>query len=311
MKSQSEQVMQQHVAIWRFLGFWPLPSDRFYHNIFFAYMRLTCIILFPLGMILAIPEAKDVDELTNVLMPVTVGFLSSAKSICIIQNNSRIKRLFDIMRQLDSTEAIGGPKDARKEQQILNKAMIFAKGMMNYWLTINILCAIASMLRVLFFTDGEIAWPSVYPWSWKDNYYVYLATVIMQFAYTLFYAACTLELYGPAAYILLSAYLQVLGLRLSSLGYSKDGRRRIEEFSRSLESKLAREIELIESIKYYEICLRLVWCGCTNIKINIDLISVFFTDTLNVLTKYLAYIIACSLVSVDCTSAHQRSSYWS
>lgn len=260
MKYQSEQVMQQHVAIWRFLGFWPLPSDRFYHYIFFGYMRLTCIILFPLGMILAIPEAKDVDELTNVLMPVTVGFLASAKSLCIIYNNSRIKRLFGIMHQLDSTEAIGGPEDAREEQNILNDALKLAKGMMNYWLTINILCAIASMLRVLIFTDGEIAWPSVYPWSWNDNYYVYLATVIMQFAYTLFYGACTLELYGPAAYILLSAYLQVLGLRLRSLGYSKDGLRRFDELVPSIESKLARELELIECIKYYETCLRFVRC---------------------------------------------------
>lgn len=111
MKSQSEQVMQQHVAIWRFLGFWPLPTDRFYHKIFFAYMRLTCIILFPLCMTLAIPEAKNVDELTNVLMPVTVGFLASAKSICIIWNNRRIKQLFGIMVQLDSARAVGGPED--------------------------------------------------------------------------------------------------------------------------------------------------------------------------------------------------------
>lgn len=106
---------------------------------------------------------------------------------------------------------------------------------------------------------------------------MYVATVIMQFAYTMFYAACTLELYGPAAYILLAAYLEVLGLRLRSLGYSKDGRRIVDESSRSLESHRARELELIECIKYYEICLQFVF-GIWFRNNQLKLISVFLTQ---------------------------------
>lgn len=244
----SMQIMKPHYIIWRACGLWPLPSDKLPYRIYCNFMHITCFFLFNLVILLGIRQADGMNDVIDIILPSTTTVLVSIKSLLFIQNQAKMRVLFDVMQKLEASTV-----DVAFERDILQRTK---RSITTLFIGLNIGCY-ASLLMIfisaILSTPRKLLWTSYVPFEWEhtDSMKPYWTAMTFQFSCNFFIGVLytTMDGSGPSLYSIFTAFLEILGSRLESIGQRKAANVKDNDF-------VSVEKELHACIRYHSLCLR-------------------------------------------------------
>lgn len=159
--------------------------------------------------------AADLNEMLEVFLILPTG-LGGVKAWLIIRDQRLMNELFQLMDELDS-HVIGDKyrlviKEAVRRVQKL--AWILGVG---YFCSASGLCLAAILSK-----DRVLVWTFWLPFDYQQTKIVYIIVLTYQVIVSYFMGLILLavDVYSGTMYIMLSAHLDVLGMRLKELGHS-------------------------------------------------------------------------------------------
>lgn len=244
----SMQIMKPHYIIWRACGLWPLPSDKLPYRIYCNFMHITCFFLFNLVILLGIGQADGMNDVIDIILPSTTTVLVSIKSLLFIQNQAKLRVLFDVIHKLEASTV-----NVAFERDILQRNK---RSITKLFIGLNIGCY-ASLLMItisaILSTPRKLLWKSYVPFEWEDTESMtpYWSAMTFQFSCNFFIGVLytTMDGSGPSLYSIFTAFLEILGTRLESIGQRK-------AISNKEDDYVYVEEELHVCIRYHQLCLR-------------------------------------------------------
>lgn len=248
----SMQIMKPHYIIWRACGLWKLPSDRLPYKLYCKFVHLTCLFLFNFLIILGIAQADGMNDVIDILLPSTTTVTISIQALFIIRNQDKIQVLFDVMRELEFST-----KDKAFERAILERKKRDAARLFIY-MSIGCYCSIILVFAAaILTTPRKLMWTTWVPFEWEytDSLTPYWIAMIFQISCNAVIGVLytTVDNCGPSLYITFTAFLEILGSRLESVGEEKSN---CDNSRLNGETDEAVEEELHDCIRYHNLCLR-------------------------------------------------------
>lgn len=240
----SHGILQVHMTIWRFFGLRTYATDSLTYKIYTRLLHFIFGLIFYGCVCANVLNPQTDEELSLLGTSIVVITVTLIKARCIMQNQQLCEKLMQLMNTLEKD--IDGDEELYiwRARQNAKKAFVSLGGS-------ALICGILFGLYAAVQPENSLIWPSVYPFDWQQNKRIYWAVLVLQFCYTMFYELLmtTSNTYGPSMFMLLTAYFEVLGLRLSRLGRSRVADEAYHDNDIS-------EKELISCIKYHNLCFK-------------------------------------------------------
>lgn len=221
------RVLQAHRFIWRLGGIWPQPSDSWPYRVYSVLIFVATSLIFNGCMLLRLVQHHTVDEAVECLLPATTTVMTTVK-ICIhLYNQRRFERLFALMRDLDAQLAESVAVTSEKAVTIRDVAVRRSRNLLlmiscSSYSAITLACV---MVLLWGGADRRLMWPAWFPVDWEHNDGWYYGLVGFQYVSNMYIGMIytSMNTYAPAMFIVLSAYLEMLGENLSRLGAAEHG----------------------------------------------------------------------------------------
>lgn len=216
MLYQSWKILKRHILVLRYSGVWPDKEDScLCYTAYTIIIILVCFLFFPIGIWRSLIISDTLSDFIFKLPPSIYPVFLSTKTISLIYKKRSFRKLFDLLAELEEAAAQTiEEKNAIKKSQFEAKCLFIGIGVINaLYTTGNAFLAITN-------DERKLMWPSVYPFNWENSLLLYYLTLSLQYFVTMYFALITmpLEINGPACFIMLSTFLNILGKRLSCLG---------------------------------------------------------------------------------------------
>lgn len=228
--------------IWRYCGLWSMHGDWNVYKVYSILARFLCFVVFNLLMFLSLPDARSLDDVMEVLLPLTTTVLTSIKATLILYNRESIRKLFVIGKQMEST-IIDNPE----EQAILIKATRQTRKLLIIVIGVAFFTIIYQFLQSVMSEQRKLMWKAWMPFEWEhtDSNVPRMAASSFQLVCNLYHGFMytTFNPFGPYLYRQLAGNLNILANRLRNLGNDKD-------------SKEVVERKLIRCVEYHRLCLQ-------------------------------------------------------
>lgn len=238
------ETMNTHKWLWRMCALWPLPNDPIWYKVYTILVHSN-FLYFNVSILMSLIYVANIHETIEVLLLSTTYILAIMKAVVLVVNQKKVSVTIDLMKLLESST-----QESLEEREMLKLA---AKRSKSVLYIIGFFCYFG--ISVIFLTNlmnGILMYPAVYPFEWKHNLLLYYTAMAYQVLSSIFVllAVTTLDIYGPAMYNYLEAYIDILKWRLERIGIVRPsgtiGSVGINSFS-----------EFGECIKYHTQCLEL------------------------------------------------------
>lgn len=256
--SVSMRILRVHLFIWRVCGVWPLPNDHIAYKIYCVLVHFVASILFN-GCILAylIHNHKWAD-IVLCLMPATTTVLTSVKMILLVRNQPKLLKMFAIMKRLEAYASF--EINANRERLIFSKALRSSFILLGFISASSYSAITFAFLRAYFSDEKIFLWPGAFPFDYESDDRLYYFALFFQYISNLYVGLIytSVDIYGPVLYIVLSVYLDTLGLRLEQLG--SDPTENVDQTKtgqdKSPDELTKAENNLRDCIEYHNLCLQ-------------------------------------------------------
>lgn len=168
-------------------------------------------------MMIKLVLAADLNEMLEVFLILPTG-LGGFKAWLIIRDQRLIHELLQIMDELDACVVVSD------EYCLVIKHAIKRGKMMAWILGVGYCCSSSALtLAALLSNDRVLIWTFWLPFDYQQTKIVYqiVLTYQMFVSYYMVFIHLAVDAYSGTMYIMLSAHLDLLGMRLKRLGRSK------------------------------------------------------------------------------------------
>lgn len=191
-------------------------------------------------------QADGINDVIDILLPSTTTVTISIQALLIIRNQDKIRELFDVLQKLEVTT-----ENKAFERAILQRKKRDATKLFVY-MSIGCYCSIIMVFAAaILTTPRKLMWTTWVPFEWEhtESMTPYWIAMIFQFTSNAYIGVLysTVDNCGPSLYIAFTAFLEILGSRLETVGQQKN----LNE-----ESQTSVEEELHSCIRYHNLCLR-------------------------------------------------------
>lgn len=244
-KEHSVKGFTPYFYVWRLFGIWVMPDDWRLYKFYSVLIQFTCLVLFNLWMLLSLPAARNLDDIMDVLLPMTTTMTISLKVRLIVLNRESLLQLLATARQLEATT-----QGNAAEQAILRKSNRMARKLM-ISMTIGCFVAICGrFVQTVVSDQRKLMWTSWMPFDWEHatSDWPRRYAIGFQFACNFYIGVVysTVDPLAPYLCRMLVANLEILANRLKALGNEVDSKERPSETRR----------KLIACVDYHRLCLQ-------------------------------------------------------
>lgn len=244
-KNLSANGFTPYFHIWRWCGIWPLPGDRNICKIYSVFVQFFGFILFNLSMFLMVPSSESLDDVMEVLMPLTATMLASIQSKLILINRESIRKFFITAKQLENTI----------EDNVWEKAVLVNSTRQTRNLLMSVLaCCFGTIsfrfVQSMMADNRRLMWRAWMPFDWESpdsNWPGIGASLFLLLGNC--YIGCVFSTFIPIAtylYGLLEANFDILANRLRHIADDDNG------------SNKEVERKLIFCVECHVQCLKLI-----------------------------------------------------
>lgn len=233
-----------YFRVWRWCGLWSMPGDWQLYKAYSILAQFNCYIVFNVLMLVSLPGAKSLDDIMEVLLPLTTTVLDSIKAKLILHKRESIRKLFATAKQMEDT--IG---DNLEEQEILRKSTRQTRKLM---IIVTVFCFATINFRFIqsiLSDQRKLMWKAWMPFDWEraDSDWPRILASVYQLVCNLYHGLLytTFNPLAPYLFRMLTGNLDILASRLKNLGTGND-------------SKEISERKLIRCVEYHKLCLQLV-----------------------------------------------------
>lgn len=242
----SFKAMDFHLWVWKVCGVWHEPGQPRWYFAYSIFINVVFFYIFPFCIAMELFFTDTMKELIDIILFLPTS-LVALKSALIVINRSKLRRLFGLLAEMD--------KMVQNEEQLelIRKAFKVSKRLVVFFSS-EFYVSIAAHFAVAVMTEGRVMmWASWYPVDYKNIKVLYVGLLGYQLICTLFcaYLTASMDVYGLALYRLLGAHLDILGIQLSQLGRSPDGKALLKK-----NRKIRCEEDLKKCIVYHNLCIR-------------------------------------------------------
>lgn len=238
----SVQGFSPYYHVWRLCGLWFHPGDGRVIKIIAVFSQFLFMVVFNFLMFLSLPSARSLDDVMEVLLPLTTTVLASIKAVLIVRKRKSVLELFSIAKQLEVTSADNG-----EEVKIFQNANRQARQLMILVVTCCFATISFRFAQALLSDQRRLMWKAWMPFDWEHSssdlphLFALGFQLIGNYYCGLLYT--TFNPFAPYLYLMLVGYLDILAKRLATLGHGS-------------ESNKVLEWNLIKCVKYHRLCLR-------------------------------------------------------
>lgn len=192
-------------------------------------------------MLLKLIFVSSIKDVIETLMVCSTCALASVKGVIVMSKKRKLLELFSILDQLD----VAGIRtdDHRKMIELAireSRSLIYLLCCCYYF------GVCSAFVFCLMGNEPKLLWPAWFPFiPYEDGDRVFYVLLVYQYICSMFAALIdsSLDVYGSALNKTLGAHLDVLGMRLRSLGEQKSDPPQLDA-------------ELNECVEYYSICIK-------------------------------------------------------
>lgn len=228
--------------VWRCSGLWWQPGDWRLVKGVAMLIRFFIVVMFILLMFVQLLSAKSLDNVMELLLPLTTFILINLKSWLIVRERKSVMELFSIAKQLEAS-SVGKPE----EVAIFVKANRYAGKLLRLVLSLCLCNITFHFVQIVKIDVRKLLWKSAMPFDWEHassnlpHIFALGFQLISNYYHGVLYS--TLNPFAPYLYIMLVGNLDILAKRLSALGHRGE---RKEVFER----------EFLKCVQYHKLCLR-------------------------------------------------------
>lgn len=229
--------MNIHLKYWRFGGIWPLPNDGIFYKLYMFAVQLCASVIFNGCVLASLWEKHSFDDLLKCLMPGITTVLTSVKMYILLRNQSKIFQMFDNMQQLDDFFETTNYRKKLIDDKIVDEALKRSRQLLAFLSATSYSAITLAFLIAIISPEKLFMWPTALPFDVETDDRVYYAALIVQFVLNLFIGCIftSLDIYGPVLVIVLSVYLDRLGLKLQDIGGDVDNKGSVNELKECVE----------------------------------------------------------------------------
>lgn len=212
----STRILRAHIFIWRLAGIWPQPNDWLVYRVYAVFAFVVASLVFNVTLMLNLVEHHTVDQTVATLLPATTTVMTTVKVCLHLINQRRIERMFALMRDLELR------LEMSTHPQVIERTVLRSRNLL-FVLSCAAYSAITMAALIAVLNGHRLMWPTWFPWDWEHSALRQLALVGFQYVTNLYIGMLytTLNTYAPVLYMILTAYLEILGEQLRSIGQRK------------------------------------------------------------------------------------------
>lgn len=255
--SVSMRIMRVHLFIWRVCGVWPLPNDHIVYKVYSVLIHFVVSILFNGSILATLIRHHKWADIVVCLMPATTTVLTSIKMLLLVRNQPKFFAMFAIMKRLEAYDSF--ETHANQERLIFSKALRSSFILLGFISASSYSAITFAFLRAFFSDEKIFLWPGAFPFDYESDDRLYYFALFFQYTCNLYVGLIytSVDIYGPVLYIVLTVYLDMLGLRLQHIGsdHASNVERTSAGHNKSLTEQTKAEDELRICIEYHNLCL--------------------------------------------------------
>lgn len=240
---QSTKGFTPYYYAWRLCGLWPMPDDWNLYKVYSVFAQLNYLVLFNLLILLSLSTAKTLDDVMEVLMPVTTTVIICFKGKLIVYKRKALMALLATAIEMEEMS-----KQNPEEQAVLEKSNRQARKLQ----IIMAVCCLSSIagrfVQSLVSDQRKLMWKSLMPldWEYATSDWPYIAAIGFQVIcnYYIGVLYSTIDPLAPYLYRMLVGNIEILSNRLRTLG----------------QDEVDSKAKLISCVKYHLLCLRYNQC---------------------------------------------------
>lgn len=250
----SMEAMKFHIFVWKICGIWPHNQSRWY-PIYAFFLFGFLFVIFPSCMVLNLIWVDNLNQVIETLLICSTCVLASIKGFFVLLNQHKLRKLFEIIEKMDTHVHTDEHRNVIKITVKECRRLIFlASGL--YYGGVN-----SSFIISFLGSERALMWPSWYPFiNYQNSIIIFFVLSIYQYVASLFVALMdsTVDIYGSALNKILGAHLDVLGIRLKSLGVEVQNEKGDAAHIHSDNNNRKWEKELSECVDYHNLCIKLI-----------------------------------------------------
>lgn len=214
---ESIHSLKYHMLIWRLSGSWPInPGNSIISTVYSALIAIPFFIVFPLGITIQLFRINDISEFVQTLvflLPALIGIKMS-----LVQSQRKLlRRIFAMMSSLDEQV------QTVEYERIRNKGVKEAISVHTVLFITYFTTALFLFMATALGSNRELMWAFWLPFDHRKSALIYYAMLAYQCMATMFVGTVnsSLDSFGSSMYSMLVCHLEILGLRMQSLGEAK------------------------------------------------------------------------------------------
>lgn len=242
-----DRLLAIHQTLWRYCGAWfTNDSHPWLYTIYSLFLHVVHL-LFCASLWFYMQNARDMMEANDLLTVGSIFTLVSVKSILFVRRQAKCIEILATIRRLE--QAVQPMSDV--EQAIVQKTvyeMLFIGKFIG-------VCAFSAAFIHVFMTqvlsrERLLIFPAALPYDWMQSNALLHGTNVFQMFCALYSSAilATLDIIGPHLYMMLNAFVRVLGHRMATIGWDQEISGKIDD--------VATTRQILNCILFHEQCLR-------------------------------------------------------
>lgn len=247
-----QKIMNIHLKYWRFGGIWPLPSDGILYRVYMLVLQLFASVIFNGCVLASLWNHHTFEDFLKCLMPAITTVLTSVKIAILLRNQSKMFGMFADMQQLDDQFATTTNKLHHQiDDEIVAEALRRSRQLLLFISVTSYTAITLAFLMAILSPEKLFMWPTALPYDVEHDDRLYYGSLVLQYALNLYVGIMftSLDIYGPVLLIVLTVYMDRLGLRLKRIG---------RDAATTAAGKKGDADELNKCVAYHIQCFQLV-----------------------------------------------------
>ncbi|KAL5283912.1 Or59a family protein [Megaselia abdita] len=222
------QSLSWNLKIWTFLGMEVMEDKKR------SLVKITLSIIiwvfvifyYPLSILAWIFKQRNLKDIIETMTMLFTLLVVIIKSIFIIVKMQNIRQLLKISRDFDTTVV------KPSEKQILKDYLSYNRKYFNFFGFCFCGCLIPGGISMFFYKNKRPQYPAYFPYDWKKDNAIYIATLLFQYCSwcTTAIFNLTYDTYPPMLMDLVSRYLEILCSRTEKIGINPEISQKDSEF---------------------------------------------------------------------------------
>ncbi|KAH8304673.1 hypothetical protein KR018_003057 [Drosophila ironensis] len=217
----SEQALVIHWRIFRLIGVHP-PEEGMdtiwggHYTVYAVVWTLLFHVCMSISMVVNFLLASSLESLCDALCVAMPHTLYMLKLLNVWQVRHKLLHTHSILRHLDTR------LESIEEYRIVGDGLSQSRTILRVLAKAIVSVFVVGILYIVLSTERTLMYPSWIPWNWKDNYTVFVATVVGHCIVLVETAVVVFNVGSyPGTYlILLSVHIRALAFRLARLGHA-------------------------------------------------------------------------------------------